>query len=93
MVVQSFLLSCRIIGRGVEFAIWRAVVADALAKGMHQLKAVYHPTAKNAMVADFYDRLGLSMTSETDDGSRYYEAQLANLRLAQSEWVELRNGG
>lgn len=93
MVVQSFLLSCRIIGRGVEFAIWRAVVADALAKGMHQLKAVYHPTAKNAMVADFYDRLGLSKTNETEDGSRYYEAQLANLRLAQSEWVELRNGG
>lgn len=92
IVVHSFLLSCRIIGRGVEFAVWRAVVSDALAKGKHLLKAAYHPTAKNVMVADFYDQLGLARVSEGEDGSRHYEVQLANLRLAQSEWVELRNG-
>ncbi|TDP64330.1 HAD-IIIC family phosphatase [Roseateles toxinivorans] len=90
-VVHSFLMSCRVIGRGVEFAIWRAVVADALARGKQRLRASYRKTAKNALVADFYDRLGLTRTNEADDGSRSYEAPLANLQLAESAWVELRN--
>jgi FkbH-like protein len=90
-VVHSFLMSCRVIGRGVEFAIWRAVVTDALARGKRLLKASYRKTAKNALVADFYDRLGMTRTGEADDGSRSYEAPLADVQLAESAWVELRN--
>lgn len=89
--VHSFLMSCRVIGRGVEFAVWRAVVADALARGKHRLRASYVATAKNALVRDFYDRLGLPRSAEHADGSRDYEAPLATLRLADSNWVELRD--
>ena len=89
--VQSFLMSCRVIGRGVEFAIWRAVAADALARGKRLLRASFRPTAKNAQVADFYDRLGLTRTGELDDGNRSYETDLARVTLAESTWVELRN--
>lgn len=90
--VHSFLMSCRVIGRGIEFAVWRAVVADALARGKQRLKAAYRPTAKNAQVADFYDRLGLSLSSAAGDGTRFYRAELATVQLAESAWVELRNG-
>lgn len=90
--VHSFLMSCRVIGRGIEFAVWRAVVADALAHGKQRLRAAYRPTAKNAQVADFYDRLGLQLSSEAADGSRFYTAELATVQLAESAWVELRNG-
>lgn len=90
--VHSFLMSCRVIGRGVEFAIWRAVVADVLARGKQRLTAAYRPTAKNAQVADFYDRLGLSLSSEAGDGTRFYTAELATVQLAESAWVELRDG-
>ncbi|MCV2360817.1 HAD-IIIC family phosphatase [Paucibacter sp. TC2R-5] len=91
VVVHSFLMSCRVIGRGIEFAVWRAVCADALARGKRWLRAAYHPTAKNAQVADFYDRLGLPRLAQASDGSRSYEANLAAVQLADSEWVELRN--
>lgn len=91
LVVHSFLMSCRVIGRGIEFAVWRAVCAEALARGKRRLRAAYHPTAKNAQVADFYDRLGLPRLAQASDGSRSYEADLAGLQLADSEWVELRN--
>lgn len=90
--VHSFLMSCRVIGRGVEFAVWRAVVADALARGKARLTAAYRPTAKNAQVADFYDRLGLRRSSEAADGARFYTAELATVQLAESAWVELRDG-
>jgi FkbH-like protein len=90
--VHSFLMSCRVIGRGIEFALWRTVVANALARGKQRLKAVYRPTAKNAQVADFYDRLGLRLSTKTADGSRFYTAELTTVQLAESAWVELRDG-
>jgi FkbH-like protein len=93
VVVHSFLMSCRVIGRGVEFAVWRAVVVDALARGQQRLKASYRPSAKNALVADFFDRLGLKRVGEAEDGSRSYEAELAGVTLAESAWVALRTDG
>src|SRR4029077_1845230 len=33
VVVHSFLMSGRVIGRGAEFSIWKAVFADARARG------------------------------------------------------------
>jgi predicted enzyme involved in methoxymalonyl-ACP biosynthesis len=90
--VRSFLMSCRIIGRGIEFALWRTVAANLLARGKQRLKAAYRPTAKNAQVADFYDRLGLRLATKAADGSRFYTAELATVQFAESEWVELRDG-
>jgi len=91
--VQAFLMSCRVIGRGVEFSVWAQVASDALARGKRQLKAAYLPSAKNAQVADFYDRLGMQRVREADDGSRHYEAVLDSSTWAPSDWVEVRNGG
>ena len=90
VTVHSFLMSCRIIGRGVEFAVWKALLSDAQARGLNRLKAAYRPTAKNSQVADFYDRLGLRLV-DTSGGDRHYEIQLADAQLAESDWVELRN--
>lgn len=92
VIVQSFLMSCRVIGRGVEFSVWRAVIDDARSRGKTVLRATYVPSAKNAQVADFYDRLGLNKTDEHGDGSRHYMAQVSSVRLADSDWVELING-
>lgn len=90
--VDAFLMSCRVIGRGVEFAVWRAVLDDARQRGKRGLSAQYLPSAKNAQVADFFDRLGLSRIEESSDGSRRYQAQVNDVRLADSEWVELNHG-
>lgn len=90
--VHSFLMSCRVIGRGVEFSVWRAVFDDARSRGKTTLRAAYVPSAKNAQVADFFDRLGLPRVSEGPDGSRHYEARVSDVRLADSNWVELING-
>jgi FkbH-like protein len=90
--VHSFLMSCRVIGRGVEFSVWRAVFADAQARGKALLQAAYVPSAKNAQVADFFDRLGLPRAGESPDGSRQYEARVSGVHLADSNWVELING-
>lgn len=91
VLVDTFLMSCRVIGRGVEFSVWKTILTDAHSRGITVISASFVPSGKNGQVADFFDRLGLNRTSESSDGSRVYESRLDELRLADSNWVEVIN--
>ncbi len=82
--IDTFLMSCRIIGRTVEQAFLNFVAAELSADGAVALAGEYLPTANNALVADIYDRLGF----ERQDGQRW----ALNLTLAPTaipDWFEL----
>ena len=85
-------MSCRVIGRGVEFAVWRTVVADAREMGMRGLSATYVPSGRNFQVSDFFDRLGLSLEGTIDGAGCRYRGELEDVRLEDSDWVELIDG-
>lgn len=87
-VVESLFLSCRVLGRGAEFAIWPKIFADAAARGCGRIRATYRPTSKNAQAADFYDRLGLPLERESD-GVRSYEAPLAAVEPPPAPWIKV----
>jgi FkbH-like protein len=91
--VEAFFLSCRVLGRGVETAVWPQVVADAVAGGCHELYAEYLPSAKNAQVADFYDRLGFTRTAAAEDGSRSYRIATDDFRTPPPAWIEMSSLG
>jgi FkbH-like protein len=91
--VHSFLMSCRVLGRGVEFSVWNAVRNDARSRGKRMLHAAYLPTAKNAQALDFFDRLGFTRTDDGGgDGSRHYQAEVDTVHFPDSNWVELNDG-
>jgi FkbH-like protein len=89
-VVESFLMSCRVIGRGIEFAVWPEILRDAAARGCSLLRAEFIPTAKNAQVADFFDRVGLPLVSEVE-GVRRYETPIAAFPAQKTPWIEVIN--
>ena len=62
--IDSFLLSCRVLGRGVEDALLRFVLARLHARGANRVEGVYLPTAKNAQVADFFPARGFQPAGE-----------------------------
>jgi len=68
MNIDTFLMSCRVMGRKLEDVII-GELAEAWAG--RPLLAEYIPTAKNAPVRDLYDRLGFEKTSE-DSGRKTY---------------------
>ena len=82
-------MSCRVIGRGVETAIWSQIASNASRSGCATLRATFIPSAKNAQVADFYERLGLALTQTTGDGARYYSTALASFAPPITPWIEL----
>ena len=90
-VVEAFLMSCRVIGRGVEFSIWQRLAADARRKGCTHLAAQYLPTAKNTQVADFYDRLGMPLVEEAPDGTRRYRISLDSFSPPHTDWITLNH--
>lgn len=65
-VNDTWLMSCRVLGRRVEEAVLAAVVRAARAEGVGRLVGEYIPTAKNRMVSGHYKKLGFEQTSDTD---------------------------
>ena len=56
--LDTFLMSCRVLRRGVEDAILQCIADDASAAGATTLRGIYLPTQKNSQVATFYPDRG-----------------------------------
>lgn len=63
--IDSFLLSCRVIGRGVETAMVDRAESRAKERGARRLVADFFPTPKNTPAAGFYEKSGFSHVDET----------------------------
>jgi FkbH-like protein len=68
MLIETWLMSCRVLGRGVEEATLALTAAEAARLGADRLIGEYRPTAKNGMVREHYKRLGFAPLSETRNG-------------------------
>ncbi len=69
--IDSFLMSCRVMGKLVENYVINDVEQDLLKKGHSVLHARYVKTVKNVPVASFFDKLGYIVTSRTESEIRY----------------------
>ena len=89
-IVVAFLMSCRVIGRGIELTIWNEVIRDAIGRGCDLIRAEYDSTPKNALVSDLFDRLGMRRVQETDS-KRCYESAVIDFPSPVIPWVEVVN--
>lgn len=74
-VIDSFLMSCRALGREAESAFLALCLARAAGKGAQRFKAQYIASKKNAQVANFYPRHGfepLSCNVSEDASQRWF---------------------
>jgi predicted enzyme involved in methoxymalonyl-ACP biosynthesis len=70
--IDTFLMSCRILGRRLEDALLAEAIATAQALwNVERVSAEFRPTAKNAQVADFFDKRGFTPMSSTEMEKRY----------------------
>jgi FkbH-like protein len=70
LVVDTFLLSCRVLGRGVEHAMLRELGKLAKAAGKDRVELVFVPTKKNLPARNFLDSLDVDARDESADGLR-----------------------
>jgi FkbH-like protein len=69
--IDVFLMSCRVMGRGVERAFMRFVEGDLQSSGINEIDSLYLPTPKNEVVRDFWRSMGYEETGTLGDGVKY----------------------
>jgi len=67
--IDTWLMSCRVLGRRVEHAVLREILAAAREAGMAQVIGVYRPTGRNGLVRDHYRKLGFTLIREEEDSA------------------------
>lgn len=88
--IDSLLLSCRILGKGIEGAFVKAVLSLLKGQGVKALRACYIPTSKNMQVQDFYDRCGFTPVGR-EDGVKEYVINLEDADLQIENYYHLNN--
>ena len=68
-----WLMSCRVLKRGMEYAMEDALIAAAKKEKIKKIIGSYYPTAKNGMVKNFYADLGFHKDSEDGAGNSEWE--------------------
>ncbi len=89
-LIDSLLLSCRVIGRGIETALLAHIAQRAAQLGATRLTGEFIPSAKNAPAAGFYPDHGFSPSPEEQGstaGRILYELDLTTSMPATPAWI------
>lgn len=84
--LDTFLLSCRVIGRGVETALLASLVRLAARRGAPRVNGEFLPTAKNAPAARFFADHGFT---PVDDEARWWSRPTIDPPVVVPHWIEL----
>jgi FkbH-like protein len=71
--VDTWLMSCRVLGRKVEHMVLREILDHARAVGIHTLYGTYRPSDRNKLVLDHYEKLGFKKVEEDESGVTRWE--------------------
>ena len=71
--MRLWLMSCRVLKRGMEDAMLDALVNKAKEAGIEAVVGYYYPTSKNNMVREFYGRMGFELASSDDNGNTVWK--------------------
>ena len=73
--IDTWLMSCRVLGRRVEHMVLRELVQHARARGIRKLIGVFVPTERNGMVRDHYAKLAFRQVAEDAAGGTTWELE------------------
>ncbi len=67
--IDLWLMSCRVLKRDMEYVMIDKLVEECLNRGVQRIIGHYYPTAKNAMVREFYEFMGFEKVEEDEKGN------------------------
>ena len=80
--IDTWLMSCRVLGRKVEVAVLQELMSQAAERGVLRLIGNYLPTEKNKLVEDHYDKLGFTLLQKSEAGASTWELLVAGAPAA-----------
>jgi len=88
-VLRSFLMSCRVIGREVERAFLGEVLKSLASRGVSRVFGSYIPTAKNALVRNFYKSCGFAEVEGGDGAASRWVFEISGTEFPGSPFVKI----
>lgn len=89
--IDLWLMSCRVLKRDMEFAMMDALAERCIAAGIHTIYGYYYPTAKNAMVKDFYALQGFAKISEDEEKNTVWKFEIPAPYEKKNHVIEVEN--
>ena len=79
--IDTWLMSCRVLGRRVEEAVLNTVASAAKRAGARYLRGRYIPSPRNELVANHFQKLDFELLDRQADGSSLWQLALASREL------------
>lgn len=93
-IFDTFLLSCRIIGRKAEIGFVGYILRDLQKRGINKVLGIYIPSAKNMLTKGIFEKLGFVLVEKKDDGEEIWEYSLETLpEMPELITIKERNEG
>jgi FkbH-like protein len=90
--IDTWLMSCRVLGRKVEQMVLREILEHARAAGIQKLTGVYKPTDRNALVIEHYAKLGFTKSAEDESGQTRWELIVGNAETESAPMKVISKG-
>lgn len=89
--VDTLLMSCRVLGRNIEYKFMDIIIDLLERKNISMIKSNYLTTLKNAQVADLYERYGFEIVEKTDE-EKIYKMLVKNYKNKNLNYIGVENG-
>lgn len=74
--INLWLMSCRVLKRGMEYAMINRLVEEARKAGVETIFGYYYPTKKNAMVRELFGDFGFAKVSEDENENTVWKLEV-----------------
>jgi FkbH-like protein len=91
--IDSFVMSCRALGRGIETAVMnhiKQLYRNVVEAG--GLEAEFRPTPKNKPAADFFEKQGFEISGQTAGGETRYNLSPGRCEPQDCSWIRVTKG-
>ena len=89
--IDTFLMSCRIIGRNIEYVVFDNIVDYINNKNIKTIKAKYVKSSKNEQVKNFYDNCSFNLY-KTKDLIKHYILEVDQYNYKNINYIKITNG-
>ncbi|MBS7303955.1 MAG: HAD-IIIC family phosphatase [Lachnospiraceae bacterium] len=86
--IRLWLMSCRVLKRDMEYAMMDSLVEKCKKQGIEIILGYYYPTAKNAMVKEFYALQGFEKIAEDEEGNTTWKYEIPSEYRYKNEVIE-----
>jgi len=89
--IDTLLMSCRIIGRNIEYVFIDYIIKIIKKKKINVVKASYIQTPKNEQVKEYFEKC-LFQLKESTDSIKKYILDINKYKPTQLNYIEVING-